>query len=160
MKIRNREPETKVQLQMTSMIDVVFLLLVFFVFTFKIVELEGDFEIRMPLASVDAGQIDNSDLPIKLRLIADANGRLSSIQLNDTDLGADFDQLHARVLELVGNNAGPSSTSDGPEVEIDTDYHLRYEHVIDAITAVSGHKVGNETVKLIQKIKFAPPRRE
>ena len=35
---------------MTSMIDIVFLLLVFFVMTFKIVELEGDFSVRMPLA--------------------------------------------------------------------------------------------------------------
>ena len=43
MKIRNRQEAEKQELNMTSMIDIVFLLLVFFVMTFKIVELEGDF---------------------------------------------------------------------------------------------------------------------
>ncbi|MDB4394215.1 biopolymer transporter ExbD, partial [Rhodopirellula sp.] len=43
MKIRNGEEAQKSGLNMTSMIDVVFLLLIFFVMTFKIVELEGDF---------------------------------------------------------------------------------------------------------------------
>jgi hypothetical protein len=31
--------------------------------------------------------------------------------------------------------------------------------VIEAITAVSGYKEGDQTVKLIEKIKFAKPRR-
>ncbi len=35
---------------MTPMIDIVFLLLVFFLFSFKIVVQEGDFNIRMPVA--------------------------------------------------------------------------------------------------------------
>ena len=39
MKIRNREEAVGTQLNMTSMIDIVFLLLIFFVMTFKIVEL-------------------------------------------------------------------------------------------------------------------------
>ena len=160
MKIRNRQPDAKVKLQMTSMIDVVFLLLIFFILTFKIVELEGDFAIRMPLASNTAGQIDDSELPIKLRLVADEEGQLASIRLNDNDLGTDFDQLRAMILTIVGDNAGPSASSGGPEIEIDTDYNLRYENVVDAITAVSGYKIGNENVQLIQKIKFAPPRRE
>ena len=53
MKIRNREEAQKNELNMTSMIDIVFLLLIFFVMTFKIVELEGDFSVRMPLAGSD-----------------------------------------------------------------------------------------------------------
>ena len=57
MRIRNREERKKNQLNMTSMIDIVFLLLVFFVMTFKIVELEGDFSIRMPLAGTGAGSV-------------------------------------------------------------------------------------------------------
>ncbi|WP_164103452.1 ExbD/TolR family protein [Candidatus Laterigemmans baculatus] len=160
MKIRNHEPDTKVELQMTSMIDVVFLLLIFFILTFKIVELEGDFSIRMPLASTDAGQMDDSQLPIKLRLIANEQGQLTSILLNDNNLGTDFDQLRASILGIIGTDAGPVPAGEGPEVEIDTDYNLRYENVVNAITAVSGYKVDGQPVKLIEKIKFAPPRRE
>ena len=74
MKIRNREEGQKGGLEMTSMIDIVFLLLIFFVMTFKIVEMEGDFSIRMPLASQNSGQVDPTDLPLKLRLRADDAG--------------------------------------------------------------------------------------
>ena len=70
----------------------------------------------------------------------------------------DFDQLRANVVELIGTTA-PVEGEDGPEIEIDTDYNLRYEYVIRSITAVSGYKQGNEVVKLIEKIKFAKPRR-
>ncbi len=157
MKIRNREEAQKNQLNMTSMIDIVFLLLVFFVMTFKIVELEGDFSIRMPLAGQGAATVDPTDLPLKLRLRADENGKLVSMALNEIDLGVDFDQLRANVVALIGTST-PVAGDEGPEIEIDTDYNLRYEYVIRSITAVSGYKDGNEIVKLIEKIKFAKPR--
>jgi len=158
VKIRNREEAQKAQLSMTSMIDIVFLLLVFFVMTFKIVELEGDFSVRMPLAGSDSVSMDPTDLPLKLRLQADENGKLVSMSLNEINLGTDFDQLRANVVSLIGSTA-PIEGEDGPEIEIDTDYNLRYEYVIRSITAVSGYKDGNEIVKLIEKIKFAKPRR-
>ena len=143
---------------MSSMTDLVFLLLIFFVMTFKIVELEGDFSVRMPLAGSDSMTMDPTDLPLKLRLQADENGKLTTMSLNEINLGTDFDQLRANVVELIGTTA-PVEGEDGPEIEIDTDYNLRYEYVIRSITAVSGYKQGNEVVKLIEKIKFAKPRR-
>jgi biopolymer transport protein ExbD len=158
VKIRNRADAEKSGLNMTSMIDVVFLLLIFFVMTFKIVELEGDFSVRMPLAGSDSMTMDPTDLPLKLRLQADENGKLTTMSLNEINLGTDFDQLRANVVELIGTTA-PVEGEDGPEIEIDTDYNLRYEYVIRSITAVSGYKQGNEVVKLIEKIKFAKPRR-
>ena len=158
MKIRNRGEAEKSSLNMTSMIDVVFLLLIFFVMTFKIVELEGDFSVRMPLAGSDSMTMDPTDLPLKLSLQADENGKLTSMALNEISLGTDFDQLRANVVDLIGTTA-PVEGEDGPEIEIDTDYNLRYEYVIRSITAVSGYKQGNEVVKLIEKIKFAKPRR-
>ncbi|MEM8666654.1 MAG: biopolymer transporter ExbD [Planctomycetota bacterium] len=158
MKIRNREEAVKAQLSMTSMIDIVFLLLVFFVMTFKIVELEGDFSVRMPLAGSESVTMDPTDLPLVLRLQADSQGKLTSMSLNEKFLGTDFDQLRANVVSLIGSST-PIEGDDGPEIEIDTDYNLRYEYVIRSITAVSGYKDGNEVVKLIEKIKFAKPRR-
>jgi biopolymer transport protein ExbD len=158
VKIRNRGEAERSGLNMTSMIDVVFLLLIFFVMTFKIVELEGDFSVRMPLAGVDDNPMDPTDLPLKLRLQADENGKLTTMSLNEINLGTDFDQLRANVVELIGTTA-PVEGEDGPEIEIDTDYNLRYEYVIRSITAVSGYKQNKEVVKLIEKIKFAKPRR-
>ncbi len=160
MKIRGSHEAEKSQLSMTSMIDVVFLLLIFFVMTFKIVELEGDFSVRMPLASDASAVSDPTDLPLKLRLSADAGGNLASIMLNDSSLGNDdaaFDRLRANIVDIVGT-AAPMEGDEGPEIEIDADYNLRYENVIRAFTAVSGYKDGNQIVKLIEKVKFAKPR--
>ena len=161
MKLRREMSEEKQELNMTSMIDIVFLLLVFFAMTFKIVEMEGDFSIRMPLAGDGAANIDPTELPLTLRLKADDKGSLTSMTLNNqTNLGTDFDNLRANIAALVAAG-GPSDgeEGEGPELEIDTDYNLRYAYVIEAITAVSGYKDGDRTIKLIEKIKFAKPRR-
>jgi biopolymer transport protein ExbD len=160
MKIRNREAGFKSELNMTSMIDIVFLLLIFFVMSFKVVEMEGDFSVKMPLAGSGAVTVDPTDLPLKLRLRADATGKLVSMSLNEISLGTDFDQLSANVINLIGATTPvEGGEGEGPEIEIDTDYNLRYEYVIRSITAVSGYKDGDEVVKLIEKIKFANPRR-
>ena len=75
MKFRHPIGRDRIQLQMTPMIDIVFLLLIFFVMTFKIVAQEGDFNIKMPLAAPNASTIDDSLLPpLKLRLVADQDG--------------------------------------------------------------------------------------
>ena len=158
MKIRNRQEAEKQELNMTSMIDIVFLLLVFFVMTFKIVELEGDFSIRMPLAGQASSVSDPTDLPLKLRMRATPEGQLASMSLGENDLGVDFTKLRATILQQVGTSA-PVDGEDGPEIEIDTDYNLRYSYIIQAITAVSGYKNGDEVVKLIERVKFAKPRR-
>ncbi len=55
MKIRNTHRPEKIELQMTPMIDIVFQLLIFFIMTFKIVEVEGDFNIKMPASAPTAG---------------------------------------------------------------------------------------------------------
>ncbi len=159
MKIRNSKDAEKNELNMTSMIDIVFLLLIFFVMTFKIVEMEGDFSVKMPLASTSNAVVDPTDLPLKLRLRADATGKLTDMALNEINLGVDFDQLRANIVTLVGTAAPVAGDDKGPELEIDTDYNLRYEYVIQSITAVSGYKDGDQVVKLIEKIKFAKPRR-
>ena len=166
MKIRGGREPVGSDLDMTSMIDIVFLLLVFFVMTFKIVEMEGDFSVRMPLSG-GASSMDVTDLPLKLRLRADDEGQLTSITLNETDLGTDFTQLRTKVISLIGATSPQPSDGDptedgeneGPELEIDTDYQLKYQYIIESITAVSGYKDGDQVVKLIEKIKFAKPRR-
>lgn len=159
MRMRHEVEHEKNELNMTSMIDIVFLLLVFFVMTFKIVEMEGDFTVRMPLAGDSNSVVDVTDLPLKLRLRADNDGKLTSMALNEINLGTDFTKLRANVISLVGTDE-PIEGDKGPEIEIDTDYNLRYSYVIQAITSVSGYKDGNDqVVKLIERIKFAKPRR-
>jgi biopolymer transport protein ExbD len=158
MKFRHsRSSHEKTEIPMTSMIDIVFLLLVFFVMTFKISAQEGDFNVKMPLQDSGA-PADNTQLPLKLRLKADADGNLSEIVLNDSQsFGTNWDQLRGYVVQLVGDAEGPTG-DEGPEVEIDLDYNLHYVHVIEAITSVTGYRSGNDIVRLIDRIKFAKQR--
>ena len=70
MRIRHRGRDDKIELQMTPMIDIVFQLNIFFLFTFKIVLPEGDFNMQMPSAAA-ARAAEPSELP-PLRLVMKA----------------------------------------------------------------------------------------
>lgn len=158
MKLRNREVQDKTQLSMTAMIDIVFLLLVFFVMTFKISAQEGDFNIKMPTPGQGAAN-DATELVMRLRLISDGRGQLQEIVLNDNlSFGTNWASLRAKMIELAGDPLGPAE-NEGPEVEIDLDYDLHYVSVVEAITSVTGYRAGDDIVPLIQRIKFAPIRK-
>ncbi len=146
-----------IQLQMTPMIDVVFLLLIFFVMTFKIIAPEGNFNIKMPLDVPSEGQPPPDRPPIKVRLTANAAGELTGIRVGDRSLGRDFGKLRALIIDLVGE-APSAAERESNEVEFDCDYGLKYDYVVDAITAVSGYVKDGEPVQTVGKIKFAPPR--
>ncbi|MHB1034263.1 MAG: ExbD/TolR family protein [Pirellulales bacterium] len=162
MKIRHPKSTTeedKVELQMTPMIDVVFQLLAFFLFTLRIASAEGDFNIKMPLAAPSMGTPDVNQLPpMKVRLLAGANGTLGGIKLGERPM-ANFEALRTAIRQLVGEARGPGSVAANAEVEFDCDYNLRYQYVISAITAVSGYvDQGGHIIKVVEKIKFSPPR--
>lgn len=147
----------KVEQNMTPLIDVVFQLLAFFVMTFELNTLEGDFRLQLPPAGTASGT--SSSTSLVLRMESDAAGRLTSMQLGDHRLGRDFAQLHRVVLELVGPTAQVSPTTVPCEVQLDCDPQLHYTHVIQAVTAVSGHlsRTGQVT-RLIEHVRFAAPR--
>ena len=152
--LENR-PGRSPKLVLTAMIDVVFLLLIFFLMTFKITAPEGDFNVHMPRA---AGRPRvTPDFPITVTLRAGADGRLAGIRLADRDLGNDFQELRTRIRDLVGDDAGPGA-AEGTVVYIDCDHHLRYAYAIEAVTAVSGY-VGDDgrIVSLVERIHLAPP---
>ena len=86
--------QEKVELQMTPMIDVVFQLLIFFLFSFKIASIEGDFNIKMPLAAAAQMPSDAPPLPpIRVRLVAGPEGELAAIQMGEQPLTS-FRDLH------------------------------------------------------------------
>jgi len=147
----------RVDVNMTPMIDVVFQLLTFFMLTLKTIVTEGDFDIRMPLGPSQGAMEEDPIPPIRVRIIAGPEGELTNMSLNGVAVGG-YDELRTRIIDLVGT--GPGSRADKAEVELDCDYGLKYDHVVQAITAVSGAVQDDGTiVELIKKIKFAPPKR-
>ena len=86
------------------------------------------------------------------RSLADGNGYLAGIQLGDRSFGA-FHELRSHILGLIGGDA-PGGFREAAEIELDCDYDLRYEHVIQAVTAVTGYRTADgNVVRLIEKIK-------
>ncbi|HUE70831.1 MAG TPA: biopolymer transporter ExbD [Pirellulaceae bacterium] len=154
--IKKTSGTAKIPIDMTPMIDIVFQLLTFFIMTLKIAAMEGDFNIKMPLSAIAAGDPDEQMPPIKLRLVATNDGSCGDIIMNDRSFGADgWKALHQEVASLVQDG---SLTAEA-EVELNCDYNLKYENVIRAITAVSGQRQPNgDIIKMIEKIKFAPPK--
>jgi biopolymer transport protein ExbD len=160
---RQRKAET-LKINITAMIDIVFQLLIFFIVTYKVAALEGDFEVKMPLASTNPASMDEV-LPtvIHVGLTAGVERNIATIEIDDgmqaltytqTDM---FQQLTNFVEAAVAREGDPSMASE-VEVEFEIDQKLRYRYTVDAIEAVSGRVLPDGTVKkLVSKIKFRPP---
>lgn len=150
MKIRKTgSGESKVSLEMTPMIDVVFQLLIFFMFTFKIVSIEGEFAITMPAAEQGSAAPTSENITalpdIQVRLAAAPNGELASIQVGDSQVKS-LDELATTLKAIVGED--PQVASD-VEMQIVAPDNLKYGYVVGTINAAARVR--------IQKIKFNPP---
>lgn len=143
---------------MTPMIDIVFQLLVFFVMTFKITALEGDFNIQMPIQSQNSESIiENLNEPIVVKLTAGDNRNLASIQVDQQQPFTDND-MYERLASYVAQRAqlaDDPASEDEVVVEFVIDYDLRYSATVEAVTAVTGRKNESGVVeKYIDSIKF------
>jgi biopolymer transport protein ExbD len=160
MRIRHAENIDKIELQMTPMIDIVFQLNIFFLFTFKIILPEGDFNIHMPSAAAARAVEPSETLPLTLKIRAGPGGQLADVSLAGRSFGNvpdAFARLHQYIRGMVNDAGGPGTASD-QEIELDCDYDLRYDYVMRAITAITGYIDGGERHKLIERIKFTPPK--
>jgi biopolymer transport protein ExbD len=163
MRIRHSATSAdKIELQMTPMIDVVFQLNIFFLFTFKIVMLEGDFSIRMPSAAAARAVETSEALPMTLVMKAGPGGELAELRLAGRSFGNGPDaflRLRQQIRAAVDAAGGADKASE-LEVEIDADYDLNYQHIIDAISHVTGYIDQNgEPQDLIKRVKFTPPKK-
>ncbi len=161
MRLEVSEPE-EIKLNMTAMIDIVFQLLVFFIMTFKVVTMEGDFTVKMPMASQNASaELDVLPDIITVALRAGENGKINSIIVDGDETFAEADmyqKLTSLIALRLGAEADPENETE-TEVEFDIDYGLKYSYTVKAIEAVSG-KIENGVVqKLIKKVKFKDSKR-
>jgi biopolymer transport protein ExbD len=157
---RSNSASDKIDIQMTPMIDIVFQLQIFFLFSFKIVLPEGDFNIRMPSAAAARNMEISESIPTPLVMKADTNGRLVDMRLGGQSFGNGPDaflKLHSQIRGMVDDAGGPG-TADDLEIELDCDYNLNYEHVMRAITAITGYIENGQPHKLIERVKFTPPK--
>ena len=144
---------TGVSIDMTPMIDIVFQLLAFFIFTLRILSQEGDLAIQMPLA---VGQVQPMPIaplpPLKINLTATADSSLAEIRLNNQPV-ASMAALRQRIVDLIGDKRPEAALE--LEADLHCDAGLAYQHTIAAVTAISGRRDSAGHIQpLIHKVRF------
>jgi hypothetical protein len=76
-------------------------------------------------------------------------------QINNESVKNAFATVHQKVKGMFGTG-GPPGGAAAHEVELDCDPHLKYNYVIQGISAVSGERSSGTIIPLIEKIKFKP----
>lgn len=157
MKFRKQSEATKVDAQMTPMIDVTFLLLIFFMLTLKITPDEGEFKINMPIDSNNQNSMDDNP-PYRVRLRANPDGTLANLIFLSQDLGSDQDS-YKRLNNEVGKMVGSLDRriAADVEVEIQSDYNLNYSEVVKAVSACTGYfsPKTKQVIRYVEKVNFA-----
>lgn len=162
MKFGKGGESEKFDLDMTSMIDVCFQLIIFFMLSLRLFSPEGDFSVAMPLARPHEGlPPEPMTPPVRVRLRADRNGDLAGIQMGQRTLTT-FKELHNQIREISRQDRGPGATPGSAEVELDCDYNLKYVYAMNALNAVAGYVANDKqtVVRMIEKVRFSPPRKQ
>lgn len=117
-------------MQMGPMIDMVFLLLVFFMVTAKPIKQESDISLGLPGA---VSQEEALDIPDEQRIVISKEG---SIMLNDLELGAPQDrELNRLVATLTRFKKAAELNKSEPLVTLDPDDAAIHQRLIDVMNA-------------------------
>lgn len=132
MLLRRRSPGSdESPSNLTAMIDIVFLLLVFFVMTFRVVVSEGDFSIKAPPKHSATSSVDQTFVvPLQIELKAGPNGQLTGIRLDGRPI-EDVAALSKAVRQTLVFDGDAAATIRCPPA-------LRYEHTIAVVGAIHG----------------------
>jgi len=149
----------KIDINMTPMIDVVFQLMAFFLMTFKVSTVEGDFNLKLPKDERSAGPANTQVEMIDVILKAKPDGDLLYVQIGGkAPFGGGlrgFADLTTQVALKV--KQAREADQEVPEIQIDADDNLRYENIISTIAHVSSHyDAEGKAEPLATKVKFKP----
>ena len=127
---RRRRTHQSVEMQMGPMIDMVFLLLVFFIVTAKPIQPESDISLGLPGT---LAQSEAVDLPDEQRIEIGADGR---VILNDLELAAGDDVAMPRVVTTLSRlKEGAELNQAEALVTIDPHDDTLHQRVVDVFDA-------------------------
>ena len=170
MRIRGGQEKEDTKLSMTAMIDIVFQLLVFFIMTFKITALEGDFQVNMPTTSKDP-DINFPDLDNTIQVYLQENDQhlLHGMQVTRGEETVTYTHVEGQsdafaalgeyIRTAVEREGDPTKRKE-LQVEIEADDLLVYGETVRAIESVSARiDEDRNVVPLIEKINFKDTRK-
>ena len=141
---------SKVDVQLTSMIDVVFQLLAFFLVTFRVAAVEGDFQLRLPKADRVPGNCSRTER-CTVRVVADAQGELDVWRLDSRASGnsrRSLPRLRAEALKSI--NFSREAGQEEPEFELRFDDRLRYEDAHAVIETLGGPEFRGVKLRIVR----------
>lgn len=158
MRFRSSINSSNPSQNMSAMIDIVFLLLVFFMLTLQIAIPEGVHEVK---AQAEGSVPDHMVIPeIRVQLEAKSDGSLATVTLNRRLLGQGQDglrTLHNEVKRLC-EVLGPENAREA-RIIIEADYDLKYEHSARALGACSKYRDDEgRLVALGPKVQIKTPK--
>lgn len=139
------EPESEPELDISSLIDVCFLLLIYFITTSTITPREQDLGMALPANAPPSSEQPKID-PMFIRV--DANGAVytgagASQQALDTDMSARELPLLSSQLQLYA--AAARSAGNNPLVQVYVDPGTTQQRVIDVLNALAGVGISSVT---------------
>jgi len=122
---------TPLRFNITPMIDVVFLLIIFFLVASYFIRSDQSKEVELPVAS--RGQSDDISSPHRLTITIEPDGHLSvgGVQMSEN-------QIFRRIEEL---NATPAANGETPEVRIRSDRNAKFVSIRKLIEHCAAHNI-------------------
>lgn len=147
------EKPTDPGLDISSLIDVCFLLLIYFLVTSTILPPESDLDMKSPARDATQPVPQNEILPLFLRIEADGrvlSGEAPARQVLDTDIGSRDLPLLRSQLDIY--SAASRAAGIMPLVRIDADGEATQQRVIDVLNALNAAG--------IQSVAFTDPGKQ
>ncbi len=139
MKINRRDAQT-VEMQMGPMIDMVFLLLVFFMVTARPVKQESDISLGLPGT---VAQEESLEIPDEQRILIEGDG---SIVLNEMTLGRPEDrELTQLFATLKRYKEACDANQSEALVVIDADDATVHQRIVDVLNACAKAEITGVT---------------
>ena len=160
MRFQTHSRSTNPRHSMSAMIDVVFLLLIFFMLTLQIVEPEGVHAVDTNRGGGRPDPRDAPSLEIKVRLVASEDGRLADVRLGSRSLGSGSNairQLGREIRSLARDSKGLDD--DGLPVRIEADASLNFEYTLRALGACQKRRQPDGTLELLgTRVQLVSPQ--
>jgi biopolymer transport protein ExbD len=139
MQLRRKDVQT-VEMQMGPMIDMVFLLLVFFMVTAKPVKQESDINLGLPGT---VAQEESVDIPDEQRIIIRADGQ---VILNDQPMdSAASTELPALLATLKRFKEAADANRSEALITIQADDGARHQRIVDVLNVCAKARITGVT---------------
>ncbi len=137
MKLTKYIEDTKFKLEVSPLIDVVFLLLIYFLVTAELIKKEGDISFMLPAKSPESMMIT---LPVEVVVLISADG---TVMVGGITFSADDKELLDLATQIKGAKAVAKSQNSPFFVNLLPDKETLHHRIIDVMDACAAAKVKN-----------------